>query len=369
MSLSTYYGPNTIVGESCVWVADSDRRVCITYDYNTTTGELRYAASIFKCLTVVLEDQRIHIEPTDDQMVENSETTERRFEIRPVCIVATPSLSYNDIISTIRRKMCNGYGCKGPRGISFDQHEIDQEYSDHGRESSENSFLSDTEPTSLEKFRDCLYSDSRPEWTKKSSNITRPIGSYIIMNYYGKTWICTVSSENGVTDNTSGTIFSSLNMWTAYIVKIVDETHIDMTSIMSNNLKKIRYITTEDNDTYHCVCRYQAENNENYKGVNINIMREFFITFKANKHTGELIYGAAISRLPIEMGPITDKTLIDGLYNTALVRLEKKPVAMCISEEFRQQINSKTSQRENMMYEIIKNITSRKGGRFVIKKL
>ena len=380
MPFSTYYGPNTIVGESCVWVTDRNRRVCITYDYNTTTGELRYAASIFKCLTIVLEDQTFHIEPTDDQMVENSETTERRFEIRPVCIVVTPSLSYNDIISTIRHEMCNGYGCKGPRGLSFGDQEISDEYSDHGSDSSENSFLSDTEPISLDKFRASIYSDSRPGWSEMCKDGAIPIGSQLIMNYRGKSYSCSTLDDHQrlhgyVKDNISGTIFCSLHFWATRIIcdptrtinvfdacsimvpmeTIIDEIPIDIGSLYEKKLRRIRYISNDDVETY--------------KGEKISVTREFFIAFKANKQTGELIYGAAISRLPTELGQITDKTLIDGHFQTAMSRLEKKPVAIRVSDEFRHQISSKAPHREDIMYEILDKITLRKDGQFIIKSM
>jgi hypothetical protein len=308
-------------------------------------------------------------------MVENSGTTERRFEIRPVCIVVEPSLPYNEIISTIRHEMCNGYGCKGPRGLSFGDQEICDEYSDHGSDSSENSFLSDTEPISLDKYRKSIYSDSRPGWSEMCKDGAIPIGSQLIMIYHGKSYSCTVLNDNGyVTDNSCKTEFRSLNKWTLSILPptrtvnvfdacsivvpmetIIDEQPIDIMGLNEKKVRRIRYISEEDI--------------ENYKGEKIPITREFFITFKANKYTGDLVYGAAVSRRPAELGPIIDKTLIDGHFMTAMTRLEKKPVAMRISDEFRGQISSKTSHREDVMYEILDKITSRKGGKFIIKSM
>jgi hypothetical protein len=106
---------------------------------------------------------------------------------------------------------------------------------------------------------------------------------------------------------------------------------------------------------------------ENYKGERLRIMREFFITFKADKKTGNLLYAAAISRRPEELGPITDKDLIDDHYKTAASRLDYRPVAMRVSEEFRDQLRSKPMHREDVMYEILDVILSRPGGKFLIR--
>ena len=378
MSYTTYFGPKTIISESCIWIADGYRRICITYKYNTATGSLQYAASVFRCEQFMVENQTFHIEPTEVQMIENSRTTERRFDIRPVCIVVTPSLSYNDIISTVRREMCHGYGCKGPRGLSFGDQEISDEYSDHGSDSTENSFLSDTEPTSLDKFRDSIYNDSRPGWSEMCKDNAIPIGSQLKMNYRGKSYSCTVLNDTGnVIDNGCKTEFRSLNKWaihkrredksnsltinvfdSCYIVvpmETIDEKPIDIMNLSEKKMRKIRYIS--------------EEGNENYNGETIPITREFFITFKANKHTGNLIYGASISRLPAKLGPIIDRRLIDGHFKTSMTRLEKKPVVMRLSEEFLHQISSKASHREDVMYEIMDNITKRKGGRFILKSM
>jgi hypothetical protein len=107
---------------------------------------------------------------------------------------------------------------------------------------------------------------------------------------------------------------------------------------------------------------------ENYKGERVRVMREIFITFKADKKTGALIYGAAISRRPEELGPITDKNLIDEHFKTAAARLDYRPVTMFISEEFRDQLRSNPVHREDVMYEILDVIMSRPGGKFLIRE-
>ena len=113
---------------------------------------------------------------------------------------------------------------------------------------------------------------------------------------------------------------------------------------------------------------FSAGKVENYKGERIRVMREFFIAFKADKKNGDLIYGAAISRRPEELGPITDKDLIDNHYETAIARLERRPVTMVVSEEFRDQLRSKPMHREDVMYEILDVILSRPGGKFLIRE-
>ena len=119
MPFTTFYGPNTIVSENCIWVADGTRRICISYDYNTSTGILRYAASVFRCEVYEEDAERYAIfEPTNEQMAGHAHTTERRFEIRPVIIQVATELGYDEIITTIRREMCHGYGCKGPRNLA-----------------------------------------------------------------------------------------------------------------------------------------------------------------------------------------------------------------------------------------------------------
>jgi hypothetical protein len=97
------------------------------------------------------------------------------------------------------------------------------------------------------------------------------------------------------------------------------------------------------------------------------VVREFFIAFRADKKTGNLLYAAAISRRPEDLGPITDKDLIDNHFHTAIARLDYRPVAMQVSEEFRDQLRSKPTHREDVMYEILDVIESRPGGKYLIR--
>ena len=115
-SLSTYYGPSTIIRESGVWVADGTRRICIFYTYVTATGILMYAACVYRCTTCDCCEGPI--EPTLEEMEAHTQTAGRRFEMRPVIFQSKPDMPYHEIIKTIRHEMCHGFGVKGRRGMS-----------------------------------------------------------------------------------------------------------------------------------------------------------------------------------------------------------------------------------------------------------
>ena len=295
MPFTAYYGPNTVVSETCLWVADGHRRICITYTYNVSTGILTYAASVFRCEVTEYDQHTIGVsEPTHEQMLGHVHTTTRRFEIRPVIIQVATKLTYDQILTTIRREMCHGYGCKGPRMLpsAFD---MDCAASDDGSDSSGNTWLS--EGAYDEDAMDVDNEPTHDDWVNHVENIHK---------------------------------------------------------LQRKTVRKLRY--------------FSAGKVENYKGERIRVMREFFIAFKADKKTGALIYGAAISRRPEELGPITDKDLIDDHYETAIARLERRPVTMVVSEEFRDQLRSKPMHREDVMYEILDVILSRPGGKFLIRE-
>ena len=103
-----------------------------------------------------------------------------------------------------------------------------------------------------------------------------------------------------------------------------------------------------------------SSNDENYLGSRASITREFFIAYKGKSKNGDLIYGAAISRRPDDLGPIQDENLIKAHYETAEARLDYKPVAMKIDEEFKHQLKKNASHKEDIMYQIIDMIMSRK---------
>ena len=299
MPFTTYYGPNTTVSESCLWIADGSRRICLTYEYNTSTGILKYAASVFRCEVTEYDQHTMGVsEPTHEQMLGHVHTTTRRFEIRPVIILVATKLTYDQILTTIRREMCHGYGCKGPRMLPS-AFGMDCGASDGGSDSSANTWLSEG---AYDDENDPDYEPPREEWTQDD-------------------W-----------DNHLGNIHK----------------------LQRKTMRKVRY--------------FSAGKVENYKGERVRVMREIFITFKADKKTGALIYGAAISRRPEELGPITDKNLIDEHFKTAAARLDYRPVTMFISEEFRDQLRSNPVHREDVMYEILDVIMSRPGGKFLIRE-
>ena len=286
MPFNTFYGPNTTIYEKCIWVADGTRRICISYEYNTTTGILRYAASIFRCEWTPEANGAISIIlPSDEEMMGNAHTTDRRFEIRPVIIQVATNLGYDEIITTIRSEMCHGYGCKGPRNIgqSFN---IEGPSEDDDGTSSTNSFLSD-----------------------------------------------------GVTEYEPD-----------------EAADIDWYKLERKRIRHLRYISDSNTERYH--------------NSQTPITREFFITFKANKNTGDLLYGATISRRSTfiyEQIPLSDE-LIDGHYKTALARLEKYPVYINIPEEFRHQLNKNAEHREDIMYLILDRIKTRRNGRLLLRE-
>jgi hypothetical protein len=288
MPFTTYYGPNTTVSQKCIWIVDGSRRVCISYDYNTSTGILRYAASVFRCDRIDNEDGRhAYFEPTVEEMAAHTHTTSRRYEIRPVIIQVDTQLIYDNLISTIRHEMCRGYGCKGPRRLASTFSNVDIEASDYGSDgsSSDNSFLTDDDNTNLDE------KSVQINWDKLIRKTTRN------MRYIG--------------------------------------------------ISKV----------------------ENYFGQHIPVTREFFITFKADKKNGHLIYGAAVSRRPthdFEKYPMTDE-LVEGHYKTAMARLDKAPMYLKVSEEFRHQLKKNVTHREDVMYDIINRINKRGGGRLAVR--
>ena len=282
MAYNTYYGPNTLVTERCIWLAEGCRCICISYEYTPFTGILKYAATIFRS-EIFSDTSNGHVEfvpPSQKQMLDNAHTTERRFSIRPVIVSVEQNLDYDDIIKRIRHEMCHGCGCKGYR-IKNPDPLCDSD--DNESTSSGNSFISH-----LDEDSDYDYEDD-----------------------------------------------------------------VDVESLEHKKVRKVRYISTTQTETY--------------KGKKTQIIREYFIAFKANKHNGDLIYGAAISRRREEEGPITDKDLISNHYKTAIARLDRKPVPMRISDEFRHQLKKSVTHREDVMYEILDVINSRPGGRFLIR--
>lgn len=373
MVFSTYYGPNTVVSETCLWIADGSRRICITYEYTPSTGELKYAASVFRCTKpgwTEWHDADIYIEPEMSQMMAHENTTTRRYDIRPVIIQTSTNLNYDEIIKAIRHEMCHGYGCKGPR-VNPNSEEDDS--------SSIASFLSDYESCiHLDQYRTSLYGNDRPSFSTMISNGDFEEDSIFQMNHDGKRFTCVLNtSTNEVVDEDTGTTYKSLSKWARTVkgyssinvftsCSLVTENndedndydpdeYVDVQALESKNTKYLRYIS--------------SSNDENYLGSRASITREIFIAYKGKSKNGDLIYGAAISRKPEELGPIQDENLIKAHYETAEARLDYKPVAMKIDEEFKHQLKKNASHKEDIMYQIIDMIMSRKQGKFLIRDL
>jgi hypothetical protein len=281
MPFTTGFGPTTVVSETGLWIYDGTRRVCVNYTYDTQSGLLTYAASVFRCSKAFNTESVI--EPTHEQMIANAHTADRRFDMRPVIVQVASQLNYDDIISTIRKEMCHGFGVKGPRLPKPDSaSDMASDGGDSSTSTSSNEFLSDLESSEHVKFE------------------------------------------------------------------------VDWEKLTSKPVRCLRYIT--------------SGLVENYYGEKQTVTREYFIAFRAIKKTGDLIYGAAISRLPDSYGMLDDSA-VESHYETAIARLNKRPVHMVVSDEFCDQLKTNAPHREDVMYEIMDVIESRPGGRFLIRGL
>ena len=103
-SFETFHTIKSVVSETCLWIKDGTRYICVTYQYIPHTGQIMYAASVLK--TEVL---------TDEHISNHEHTTTKRFEMRPVSTYFDQYLEYDDILKMIRREMCHGAGCVGIR--------------------------------------------------------------------------------------------------------------------------------------------------------------------------------------------------------------------------------------------------------------
>lgn len=99
----TFHTGASKLSESCVWITERNRYICLTYEYWPGTGCVKYAASVLKG------------DLADDYIRNHEETTTRRFEIRPVTTYFETFLDYDGLIKMIRKEMCHGAGCVGPR--------------------------------------------------------------------------------------------------------------------------------------------------------------------------------------------------------------------------------------------------------------
>ena len=106
MPFSSYYTKSSKIVEENLWIIDGTRFICITYVYIPHTGSITYAASVLRLDCG---------EPTPKQINAHEHTTSRRFEMRPVFTYLSSYLDYEPMLKCIRREMCHGMGCVGPR--------------------------------------------------------------------------------------------------------------------------------------------------------------------------------------------------------------------------------------------------------------
>ena len=251
MPFRLVHSDGTVVTEYNIWILENMREICMTYEYIPGTGSLRYAATVFR--------KSFKGETMPQTMVKNHEqTTQRRFDMRPVEVFVETYMDYDSLIATIRHEMCHGMGVKGPRN----------KYTDTDTDSTDGSVVSES-------------SD---------------IGDY------------------EVSDKVKG-------------------------------LKTVRFLKYTYDDVDDC--------------GNPVLSRDIFITFKGSKKSGDLLYGACISRYICGSEPVVDD---DTHFDTAKARLDKCPVHMNISEDYRYQLGKNAEHREDVMYEIVDNIYKRKNG-------
>ena len=129
MPFSSYYTQFSKLSEK-LWIIDGRRFICIQYEYIPHTGAITYAASVLKSDS----------DPTPQQIENHEHTTTRRFEMRPVFTYLGTYLDYAPMLKSIRREMCHGQGCVGPR------HPIARSYDEESLSSVE--IPSDTSETS-----------------------------------------------------------------------------------------------------------------------------------------------------------------------------------------------------------------------------
>lgn len=137
-----------------VWIVDGKREICINFLYSPD-GEIWYAATIYR-------KQSVEQQLTFQEVIDHQHTTDRRWEMRPAHLTnVQPNLTdINEIVKQIRRAMCRGVGCKGPRPK---KNPISQDSENCSLTSSENSFLSNV-------TIDDSFNCNSEEWRKEYIN-------------------------------------------------------------------------------------------------------------------------------------------------------------------------------------------------------
>ena len=263
------------VFEECMWMTEGHRDICITYFYNSNSGQLTYAASIFK-------------RPTPDHVMTTVEinghehTTTRRYTLRPANLFTFPKMDYDALIAEIRHCMIHGPGCKGPK-LALET-TID---------TSDSEYLSE--------------SDGNESDGNESERCETP--------------------EN-----------------TQY--------EVAPRTFMLRTTKKFAYYMVSD---------------EPFQGCK-QTLREFMVMYKGSPSTGDVLYGASISRRGYNSDTeYLDTDSVNKHFHTAQSRLDKCPVQMNIESEYRHQLLKNAPHDEDVMYSIMDLIYDRIGGRFQIK--
>ena len=263
MSFTTFYTKKSTIYESCLWIIDGSRYICLTYVYYIGTGELQYAASILKTNGD---------EPTVEQYANHEFTTTRRYEIRPIQTNIAEFLTYPDLLKAIRREMCHGHGCAG---------------------------------------------------------IRRPIERF---------------------DTES---LSSVEMYS-------EASDMSYTYDLEKPYKVSPRTFTLKQINQYCINIFCEEPHGNSPYT----LRQIFMCFKGLAQNGDLLYGACVFHSPAYSKeeyayPIVDE---DVHYETALMRLEKCPVHMNVSKEFRHQLKKKAIHQEDIITLISDKIQTRVNG-------
>tara|TARA_B110001469_G_C9543223_1_gene269710 strand:+ start:56 stop:844 length:789 start_codon:yes stop_codon:yes gene_type:complete len=246
MSFSVKYSATSSVSEKNLWLSLKGRDVCLSYEWNPKTGDLKYAASIYR----KTDDPDYVL--TDEERNAHHHTTGRRFELRPVIETIEQDLTYDDMLYTIRKLMCHGPGCVGPK--------------------------------------------------------TRQLRSS--------------------TNEESSSVTSSYDGERSYAVAPV--------TFYLKTSHRLRYIT------------------EN---------RDIFIVFKGARSSGDVLFGASIYQ--INNGYHLSDEHAEDHFMTAESRMDKCPVHLNISEEFRHQLSRNTpvcGHREDAMMEMVDTIMTRRCG-------
>ncbi len=98
------------------------------------------------------------------------------------------------------------------------------------------------------------------------------------------------------------------------------------------------------------------------KYFHVDGARHIFITLKGRSSNGDVLYGASIMRTPDDPSYIPTEADNEAHFKTAMSRLEKCPVHMRVSPEFKSQLKKNASHREDVTAEIVDEIFKRQSG-------